>query len=98
MTADIDDRTTVVADAGPVSTSVDGEEVILHPETGTYHGLNEVGTEIWDRIQEPTPVDDLATAIATEYDAADERVRTDVESFLADLLAADLIRVDDETT
>lgn len=97
MTTDIDDQATVVADAGPVSTSVDGEEVILHPETGTYHGLNDVGTEIWERIQDPTPVEDLATAIAAEYDAADERVRSDVESFLADLLAADLIRVDEET-
>ena len=95
MTPELADDTTVVAATEPVSTDVDGEEVILHPGTGQYHGLNGVGTAIWSRIDEPITVQELAARIAEAYDEPTERVRPDVEAFLRDLLAEDLVRVDD---
>lgn len=94
MPPELTDDTTVVAAAEPVSTSVDGEEVILHPGTGQYHGLNGVGTAIWSRIDEPVTVTALVSEIAAEYDAPTERVRPDVEAFLRELQAQELIRVD----
>jgi len=94
MTVEFTDGTTVVATAEPVSTDVDGEAVILHPGTGQYHGLNAVGTAIWDRLGNPATVADLAAAVAEAHDEPADRIRSDVEAFLAALHAADLIRVD----
>jgi len=94
MTVEFRDGTTVQAAAEPVSTDVEGEAVILHPGTGQYHGLNAVGTEIWGRLDDPATVADLAAAVAEAHDESADRVRPDVEAFLADLHAADLIRVD----
>jgi hypothetical protein len=94
MPPELTDDTTVVAAAEPVSTRVDGEGVILHPETGLYHGLNDLGTEIWDEIEEPITVAELTARIGRDRDVSTDRVRSDVESFLRDLYAADLIRVD----
>lgn len=86
--------TVIEATAEPVSTSVGGEEVVLHPGTGTYHGLNGVGREIWERIQEPTTPETVTAALTAEYDADVDRVRADVLAFLDDLRDADLLRVD----
>ena len=94
MTTEFSGDTTVVAASEPVSTDVDGEEVILHPETGQYHGLNGVGTAIWGRIDDPITVTDLVSEIASAYDAPTERVRSDVEAFLRELHSQELIRVD----
>jgi len=95
MSSTLTAETTVVARPEPISTTLDGEEVILHTETGTYHGLNEVGSEIWDRIQRPVTVGDLVSSIATTYDQDVQQVETDVHSFIHELTAADLARVDD---
>ena len=95
MTHALASETTVVAASEPVSTTVDGEEVILHPGTGQYHGLNAVGTKIWERVREPTTVESLTRDIAEAHGEPHERVRGDVESFHVDLLDADLVRVDD---
>lgn len=96
MTPTFTDHTTVVATTDPISTTLDGEEVILNPETGTYHGLNGIGTKIWGRIQEPTAMMALVASIAEEHDVARDRVRSDVESFLKDLHAAELISLDEQ--
>ena len=89
------DRTLVRTD-DHISTKLDGEEVILHRESEHYFGLNAVGTVLWDSLEEPRTIDDLVAIIREEFDVSEERGREDVESFVADLEAADLIEVSDE--
>ena len=87
--------TTAVASESALSTTVDGSTVILHQDSGTYYGLNEVGTFIWDLLQEPCSVDDICSEVFAEYDVTRERCRSDVEELLADLAANDLVRLDE---
>ena len=74
-----------------ISTKLDGEEVILHSESEQYFGLNEVGTRLWDSLEEPRTVDELVATIREDFDVSEEQSRRDVESFLADLEGADLV-------
>lgn len=88
--------TTVVAVEEQLSTSVDGEEVILHTESSTYFGLNAVGKFIWDELAEPHTVEELQEAIIAEFDVSPEQGRRDVDEFLGSLLEAELIKRVDE--
>lgn len=90
------DRTFVRTD-DHISTKLDGEEVILHRGSERYFGLNAVGTRLWDLLEEPRTIEDLVTTIREEFDVSEERSREDVESFVDDLEAADLIEVSDES-
>jgi hypothetical protein len=86
--------TTVVVAENALSTTIDGETMILDQDAGVYYGLNEVGTFIWDLLQEPRSVGELCRKVATEYDVEQERCRADVEDLIEDLTENDLVRLD----
>lgn len=73
-----------------------GEVVILDPRASRYYGLDEVGAEVWSRIEgtELVPVRDLVTALETEYEVPRRRLEEDVLSLLGDLAERSLIDVD----
>ena len=80
-----------VAAENALSTTIDGETVILHRDDGKYYGLNEVGTFIWERIKEPTTVGAVYQAMVDHYDVGPEKCRQDLEAFLADLAKNGLV-------
>lgn len=77
------------------SAEVEDENVILDLENGVYYGLNPVGARIWKGIQEPSPVGEIVSKIAAEYDVGYEQCFEDVASLLRDLEENDLIVVED---
>ena len=91
--ARIRDETVVTRSDAPLSTTIEDETVLLNPDSGTYHGLNEVGTRVWTRLESPVSVGELETDIADEHGIAESEVGPDIRVFLADLLEADLIEV-----
>ena len=93
MTA-IEPDTTVVAAETHVSTTVDGETVLLNNETGTYQGLSGVGPRIWELVQEPTTVETVVETLSTEYDVDSKRCERDVCAFLQELAAEQLVEID----
>jgi len=60
---------------------LDGEAVLLNLKTGTYFGLNPVGTRIWQLIVEQRSLARVLDVLASEYDAS------------RDVLAADLLQL-----
>jgi hypothetical protein len=94
----IDSGSTVVATDNCVTTTIDGEIVLLNNETGRYQGLSGVGPDIWDRIQEPTEPATIVSALVEEYDVDRDRATNDVERFLETLAAEQLINVDTSPT
>ena len=78
-----------------ISTRLDGEEVILHRGSEKYFGLNEVGTLLWESLEEPRTVDELVATVSEEFDVSEEQCHKEVESFVDDLDAADLIEASD---
>ena len=88
--------TVVAAVSEQVSTEISGEAVILHLVSGTYFGLNEVGSWIWQSIQAPTLVREVRDAILAEYNVEPERCDQDLFALLDSLAAQDLVRVVDQ--
>ena len=65
--------------------------VLLHLESGAYHGLNEVGTLIWSLLDEERTLDELVTELHERLLDPPEDLRGEVERFLADLRERDLL-------
>ena len=94
----IDSGSTIVATDNCVTTTIDGEIVLLNNETGRYQGLSGAGPDIWDRIQEPTVPTEIVSALVEEYDVDRDRAANDVDRFLETLAAEQLIKVDASPT
>lgn len=52
---------------GVLSAELDGETVMISQETGKYHGLRGSAGLLWDRLEAPCGVDDLADALVRRY-------------------------------
>jgi len=75
-----------------------GEAVILHLTNGTYFGLNEVGTRIWNLLAEHGSTEQILPPLLREYEVEEVELRHDLEVLLQALTEKELIVVDAEKT
>lgn len=70
------------------------ETVILHLGSGTYFGLDLVGTEIWEALKAHHAMRpmDICNHVRSAFPDAPARVEDDVMRFLEQLAAHDLIQ------
>jgi len=68
--------------------------VLLHLETGAYHGLNPVGFVVWELIDDRRTVADLVDGVRDRIKNAPPEVDQDVMKFLEAALVRDLILVE----
>lgn len=94
----LSDSSIVVAIQEQVSSDLAGESVILHLKSGVYYGLNDIGAQIWNLIQQPKTVSELRDAILQEYEVEPDQCESDILALLQDLAAAELIEVKDEAS
>jgi len=80
-----------------VSSNLGDETVILHVKTGSYYGLNEIGTRIWNLIQEPQAFGTVRDIILSEYNVSQPQLESDLKSLFNDLLKKGLVEIKDET-
>lgn len=83
----------VAASKQQISTDLGGEAVILGLKSSQYYSLNDVGTRIWDLIQEPKTVRDVRDAILEEYDVEPKRCEKELLGILKKMASAGLIEV-----
>jgi hypothetical protein len=65
--------------------------VLLHLESGAYHGLNEVGTLIWGLLDEEKTFDQLVAELRGHLLDPPDDLPGEVERFLTDLRERDLL-------
>ena len=70
---------------------LDGEAVVLNLESGTYFGLDEVGTRFWQLIEQNDRVDAALATLEQEYEVAGDVLRGDVERLIASLVEKGLM-------
>jgi hypothetical protein len=70
---------------------LDGEAVILDLASGTYFGLNAVGTRVWRMIEDGRAAAEVVETIAAEYDADRATIARDVNRLLDELRVRNLI-------
>jgi hypothetical protein len=90
----------VIADATVISRSpsvltaeVDGEIVMMSIEQGRYFGLDDIGSDIWNRIEPPCPFAALIDRLAADYDADRTTIAADVQALLGRMAAQDVVRL-----
>jgi hypothetical protein len=82
-------KVTISPDA--VAKALGDETVILHLGTGTYFGLDPVGTRIWELLGEDKSPAEICEVMLSEYEVSREDLERDVGALIEDLLAKDLI-------
>ncbi|NGM70334.1 PqqD family protein [Natronolimnobius sp. AArcel1] len=90
--------TVVVATESHLATTIEDETVLLELESGTYYGFNEVGSQLWELLQEPQTVGDLCETIQSTYDEVPtKQCRRDVQTVLEEMDAAGLVEIEANT-
>lgn len=93
---EITHRSVVRAARSQVSTVLDGEAVLLELDRGIYFGLNEVGTRVWELVQQPRDVEAIRDAVCGEYEVTPDRCLADVIGLLVRMRDEGLVEVVDE--
>lgn len=71
-----------------------GEAVILNLATGTYFGLDEVGTRIWHVLAEHGSKDKVIEVLLGEYEVEEGQLRHDVDELVQQLSDKGLVTTD----
>ena len=74
-----------------LSQEVDGETVILDLESESYFGLDEVGTRIWQLLNEGSNLQTVFDILLGEYDVDEKQLEKDIKDHVARLVEAGLI-------
>jgi hypothetical protein len=77
--------------ADVLAQTVVGESVLLDLRSQKYFGLNEVGTRIWQLLQETGDIQAIRDRLLREYEVTPEKLEGDIEDLLGRLLQAGLI-------
>ena len=75
---------------------IDGEAVIVLPESGQVNVLNEVGSRIWELIDGTHSVSEITEIIVAEYDVTAEQAERDVNEFIQELVDNKMLVLSDE--
>ena len=70
-----------------------GEAVLVHLDSGTYYGLDEVGTRIWQWIGECGSVGEILARMLEAYDVSDAQAREDLARLVDELSEHALVTV-----
>ena len=74
---------------------VDGEMVLLDMESENYFGLDEVGTAIWQAMQEKDTLKEVLDVLLEQYEVEEEMLENDLSDFLGKLVESGLVKVEE---
>jgi hypothetical protein len=86
--------TTMISRSPSVLTAeVDGEIVMMSIEQGRYFGLDDIGSDIWKRIEPPCSFASLIDGLAVDYEADRATIAADVQNLLGRMVEQDVVRL-----
>ena len=77
---------------------VTGEFVLLDLDSGEYYGLDGVGSRILELIQLHCDLEEVTNIMIQEYEVDEDRLRGDIEAFVARLVTKELIEMRNDTS
>ena len=85
---------TIVSRSPSVLTSeIDGKVVMMSIEQEHFFGLDDIGSDIWKRIEPPCAFADLIQPLSADYDADRAKIAADVRALLESMAARDAVRL-----
>lgn len=79
---------------GVLHRRLEGESVLLDPDSGTYYALNEVGSRVWELCSAEPTFDQVVETLLAEYEVDPDRLREDLGSLLDRLVEERLLHVE----
>jgi hypothetical protein len=76
-----------------LSRDLDGEAVLVDLRSGTYFGLDPVGTRIWSRLSGGAPLREALRGVLDAFEVPEERARADLVRLCEELVARGLLEV-----
>jgi hypothetical protein len=74
-----------------------GEEVaILDSQSGTYFGLDAVGSRIWCLMADGMAIDGVVSILLAEYGVDEQRIRNDLRELIEQLAARSLVKISED--
>lgn len=70
---------------------IEGQAVLILNKEGEVQVLNELGTFIWERLEEDP--EEVVRAIVAQYEVTPEQARRDLEEFVDSLTASNAARL-----
>jgi hypothetical protein len=91
--AAISSATVISRSPAVLTAEVDGEIVMMSIEQGRYFGLDDIGSDIWKRLEQPCSFATLVDRLVSDYDADQATIAADVEALLGRMAAQDVVRL-----
>ena len=89
----ITDATVISRSPSVLTAEVDGEIVMMSIEQGRYFGLDDIGSDIWKRIEPPCSFAALIDGLTADYEADRAAIAADVQVLLDRMAEQDVVRL-----
>ena len=89
----IEDSTLITRNASILTAVVREELVMMSAESGRYYGLDDIGRDIWNRLEKPCRFADLVDGLAADYAGDRAAIAEDVRKLLVDMAAHQVLRL-----
>lgn len=74
-----------------VASEIDNETVMMDKDFEKYFGLQAIGTRVWQLLEQPITIQQIAEQLTTDYDVSLEHCMNDLKSLMADLLKNEMV-------
>ncbi len=75
---------------------IDGEAIIMNLANGLYYSMDEVGSAIWEMVEQSRSVAEMAGTLEARYDVERATVEADVQRLVGELLDEGLVVTTEE--
>lgn len=76
-----------------LSSRMDQEIVMMHPENGKYFSLNPIATRIWELLITPKTIDDVVNNLLSEFDVEPQICKNETKEFIEKLIEKNIIEI-----
>ncbi len=76
-----------------IASQMEDEIVMMSITNGKYYGMNNVGSAIWNLLEQPSKVSDICSKLVEEYEIDEPTCEKEVLAYLEQLLDQQLIVV-----
>lgn len=83
----VDDQTLISRNAALLVAPVHDQTIMTDISGGRCYGLDDIGSDIWQRLETPCRFVDLVRALAADYDADPAVIARDVQVLVAEMAA-----------
>lgn len=78
-------------DSNIVSSEIENETVMMDKDFDRYLGLDVIGTRVWQLLEQPISIQQIAKQLTLEYDVSLEQCLNDLKPLMSEFLKNELV-------